>query len=179
MVKKTKTKIYLIPFQFIYHCLLIIYTPIYLFFQLISRIFFYENIDKLDGYQFERYVGDLLKADHFYDISLTQSSNDYGIDILAKKGKDKYAIQCKKYSSKVGVHAVQQVSSGCLYYQCDHAIVITNSVYTSQAITLANSLHVLLWDGAVLKKLINQKQTTKKRLLAFAILTLVVVLWYT
>ena len=40
---------------------------------------------------------------------MTQGSHDYGGDIIAIKDQIKYVIQCKKYSSPVGIDAVQQV----------------------------------------------------------------------
>lgn len=179
MVKKKKTNIFLFPFQLFYQCLVILYTPIYLVVEFFYKILFYERIDTMSGYQFEEYISRLLKANHFYDITLTQGSNDYGIDILAYKAKEKYAFQCKKYSSKVGVHAVQQVSSGAMYYDCDKAVVITNSIYTSQAIRLASSLGIELWGEAELKQLMIKKQALKRLFVAFSTLTFLVILWYT
>lgn len=50
------------------------------------------------------------------------------------------------YSGSVGVSAVQEVFAGKSFYDCDEAIVVTNSYFTAPAINTANKLVVTLWD---------------------------------
>ena len=68
------------------------------------------------------------------------------MDIVAtnEKIQIKYVIQCKNLSKKVGIDAVQQVSSGLEQYDGDMAIVVSNSGYTSQAKQLAKKQRVKL-----------------------------------
>ena len=61
-----------------------------------------------------------------------QASNDYGIDILAKRKNTSYAIQCKRYSGNVGNKAVQETGLGMDFYHCDAAAVITNTIVHTQ-----------------------------------------------
>lgn len=108
---------------------------------------------EMTGEEFELYVYRLLRKNGYKDVTLTKKSHDYGIDILAKKRKKMYAFQCKYYSKPVGVAAVQQVYAGCEYYGYDIPVVITNQTYTKQAITLASTNGVVLWDRDDLKSL--------------------------
>ena len=66
----------------------------------------------------------LLEKNVFKQVTVSQSSSDYGIDVFAYKNKYKYAIQCKRYNQTVGIKAVQEAKSGCDYYQCDIPVVL-------------------------------------------------------
>ncbi len=109
--------------------------------------------ERMSGEEFEEYVQAILKHNGYKDVQLTKRSGDYGIDILAKYQGESYAFQCKKYAKPVGVAAIQQAYSGCQYYQCDYAVVVTNSRFTMQAQALAEKNHVDLWDGNDLEKM--------------------------
>lgn len=109
--------------------------------------------ENMSGEDFEEYVQAVLIRNGYKKVSLTKRSGDYGIDILAYKKGELYAFQCKFYQKPVGVSAVQQASAGCLYYNADRAIVVTNQRFTSQAYALAATNQVELWDGDHLEKL--------------------------
>ncbi len=101
----------------------------------------------MDGKKYERKVASYLKRRGFYAVKVTGESGDYGVDVLARKGLHKYAVQCKYYSRPVGVHAVQQVVGGMAYYGCDRALVVTNNSFTRQAVSLAQKNNVELISG--------------------------------
>ncbi len=104
------------------------------------------TVDEMDGLDFEYYCADLLVADGFYDVQVTKSSGDYGVDILAEKDGVTYAIQCKRYSGLVGVKAVQEAYAGRDYYDRMVGVVLTNQYFTKPAIEAAKKLKILLWD---------------------------------
>ena len=91
-------------------------------------------------------------------IKRTQSSGDYGIDVLAEKDGISYAIQCKCYSKSVGNKAVQEAYSGKDFYKCMVAVVLTNNYFTKSAIETAKHNNVLLWDRNKLIELIKPLQ---------------------
>ncbi len=115
-----------------------------------------EMIDKLSGIDFEHAAADILFHNGYRDVKVTQASGDYGVDVLARYHNRTYAIQCKRYEGNVGVKAVQEAASGAEFNRCDCAMVITNSNFTRQAITLANSTGVRLIDREGLIKLLNE-----------------------
>lgn len=116
-------------------------------------IYAIDNIS--DGHTFEYVVADLLKGVGFRNVKVTVGSGDYGIDVVGEYNGASYAIQCKKYSGKVGISAVQEAFAGRSYYGCNYAMVITNNYFTPAAIKLAQSTGVILWDRNNVKKLIN------------------------
>lgn len=112
--------------------------------------------ERMTGQQFEEYVKEILIRNGYKNVELTKRSGDYGIDILAEYKGMMYAIQCKKYAKPVGVAAIQQAYTGCEYYGCDQAVVVTNNRFTHQAIQLSQSNDIILWNGDILNKLKNK-----------------------
>ncbi|MCH5249178.1 MAG: restriction endonuclease [Lachnospiraceae bacterium] len=114
-----------------------------------------EELDVMNGHDFEYTVADLLFHNGYRDVTVTQGSGDFGIDILARRKNVKYAIQCKRYKNTVGVKAVQEAGLGTDFYHCDAAAVVTNSTFTKQAINLAKTTGVRLWDRTFIEELID------------------------
>lgn len=100
----------------------------------------------MDGYQFEYQCAEILQRNGFSRVQVTQSSGDQGVDIIARKHRKKYGIQCKYYSYPVGNKAVQEAYAGANFYDCDKAMVMTNLTFTRAATELAEKLEVELWD---------------------------------
>jgi len=122
--------------------------------------FIEENIlhkidNEINGYEFEKITKELLLKNGFHDVVVTQASNDFGVDVLAVKDEIKYAIQCKKYASNVGVKAVQEVIASKSMHNCHVAVVLTNNYFTKSAEKLAEKNNVLLWDRNDLIKMID------------------------
>lgn len=105
----------------------------------------------MTGYDYEYAVASYLRKNGFYGVKVTQASGDYGVDVIARKGLKKYAVQCKYYSKPVGVAAVQEVAAGKSMYHCNAAMVVTNNRFTAAAETLARS------NGVVLVPLVSAK----------------------
>lgn len=80
----------------------------------------------------------------------TPTSGDYGADLVFEYRGVRFAGQCKYYTDKVGVQAVQEILGALGYYEADCGIVFTNAVFTQQASNLAEANGVLLLDGEAL-----------------------------
>ena len=130
------------------------------------------DFDNLSGTEFEKACVKVLSANGFSNIHLTKGSGDYGVDILCDRAGDRYAIQCKRYNSTVGIQAVQQVESGCHYYNCNKAVVMTNGYFTEAAIKLASKNGIILWNRDFLYGMaqgqINGKTSNEARLIGYA-----------
>jgi hypothetical protein len=114
------------------------------------------EIDKMEGLQFEHYISILLKYEDFLNVYNTKGSGDYGADIIAEKDGCKYAIQCKRYSNKIGAKPVGEVLRGMKKYHCDKGIIITNNYFTKQAIEEADICGIVLWNRDKLKSIIKK-----------------------
>ncbi len=105
-----------------------------------------KDFDRLEGHEFEYYCADLLKRKGYTEVEVTRGSGDFGADILAQKEGITFAIQCKCYTSLVGVKAVQEALAGREYYDCMVGAVLTNQYFTAPAVEAAGKLKILLWD---------------------------------
>lgn len=100
----------------------------------------------MTGLEYERLVAKYLRRHGYFGVSVTKGSGDFGIDVIAHKGGHKYAVQCKYYTSTVSLDAVQEAVAGMAYYNCDRAMVVTNSTYTNAAKELAKCNGVVLLE---------------------------------
>lgn len=115
-----------------------------------------DDMDLLEGHEFEYYCADLLRSRGFQEVEVTKGSGDYGIDILAEKDGVTYAIQCKRYNAPVGVKAVQEAYAGRDYYDRMVGAVLTNQYFTQPAVEAARKLKILLWDRGYLESMLEE-----------------------
>lgn len=123
-----------------------------------------ERIDEMEGAEFERFCAALLEDFGYQQIHVTKSTGDQGVDIIAIKGGFRWAFQCKRYSSKIGNAAIQQVNTGKILYSCQKAAVITNNYFTAGAVKAAKAVGVELWDRDVLQDKINRVFGSRKEI---------------
>lgn len=107
-------------------------------------------LDHLDGEKFEKYAKAVFESKG-YKVELTPKSHDYGADLVLIKSGKRTVVQAKRYKSKVGVAAIQQIIAAKAYYNADECIVFTNNYYTPSAKKLANVNKVKLFDRNDLK----------------------------
>ena len=115
-----------------------------------------EDIDLMEGHEFEYFCADLLQRRGFQEVEVTKGSGDYGIDILAEKDGGTYAIQCKCYGAPVGVKAIQEAYAGRDYYDRMVGAVLTNQYFTQPAVEAAKKLKILLWDRGYLESMMEE-----------------------
>ena len=102
-------------------------------------------IDNLTGVQFEEFLSINFKK-LGYKVALTSVINDYGADLILRKKHKKIVVQAKRNSGKVGIAAIQEIIGAKAYYKADKCMVVTNSYFTKNAVELARSNNVELWD---------------------------------
>lgn len=85
--------------------------------------------------EFEEYVAELLALLGFEKIRVTPYSDDLGVDIVATKGKNKFAIQCKQWNNPVGRDIAQQLYAAMITdYSCDRGMLISSGEIAQAAI---------------------------------------------
>lgn len=112
-----------------------------------------EDIDTMDGIQFEYYLKELYLS-RGYAAEVTRASGDYGGDLVLLKDGKKVVVQAKRHSKDVGIKAVQEVIGAKSYYSADDAWVVSNSYFTKAAKELAQKGKITLVDREQLIDLI-------------------------
>jgi restriction system protein len=113
-----------------------------------------DDVDAMDGLTFEHYVARLME--HLgYRTRVTPASGDLGVDVVAEKGGVRYAVQCKRHRGGVPRTAVSDVVGAMAHYECEKAMVVTNSYYTADAVALARSNDCTLVDREQLAEWAN------------------------
>lgn len=115
-----------------------------------------DEMDLMEGHEFEEFCADLLRKKGFIEVEVTRGSRDYGIDILAEKEGVTYAIQCKCYTTPIGVKAIQEAYAGRDYYDRMVGVVMTNQYFTTPAVDAAKKLKILLWDRGYLDRMMEE-----------------------
>jgi HJR/Mrr/RecB family endonuclease len=111
------------------------------------------EIDRMDGHEFERFLVILFKRLGYKTSHIGGSGGDFGADLIIEKDGAKICVQAKNYgNAAVGNDAVQQVIAGAAYYDCEAALVVTNSTFTKAAKEQAagSNVPVTLWDRNLL-----------------------------
>lgn len=113
------------------------------------------RIDQMSGHEFEHFTADLLRKLGYERVEVTQGSGDQGVDVIAVKDGKRYAIQCKRYSKKLGNKPAQEVNAGRTIYGCSVAVVLTNNYFTDGAKEAARAVGVELWDRDTLRRMLD------------------------
>ncbi len=120
------------------------------------------EIDLMDGKTFEKYLEVFFEM-LGYKVERTRYIGDYGADLVTNKDSIKTVIQAKRHKSKVGIKAIQEAVAAKGYYNCDKAMVVTNSFFSIQAKDLAKKNGVELWDRNILvRNLLKIKEEARE-----------------
>lgn len=103
------------------------------------------EIDAMGGEVFEQYLATLFSR-LGYRVELTRFRGDFGGDLVVQKDRVRTAVQAKRHAKTVGIKAVQEAVGAKAYYECEAALVVTNSYFSRQAVELAEKAGVELWD---------------------------------
>lgn len=110
------------------------------------------DLEHMNGEQFEELLQARFRAQG-YRVSLTPNGADFGADLILERDGIKAAVQAKHWRTrKVGVRAVQEIAAAKAHYRADKAAVIASGVFTDQAVQLARSNGIELWDRARLAR---------------------------
>lgn len=102
----------------------------------------------LDGVEFERAVA-IIYRDLGFDVEFTPRTNDQGVDLLLKRNGKVSIVQCKAYSSNVGVAAIRElVGVRASWPHADEAILVALFDFSSAAKRFATQNKIVLYSIA-------------------------------
>lgn len=93
---------------------------------------------------YEQYVGSLY-SEKGYKVTVSPLSNDWGIDVIAIKGKEKIGIQAKMYGDSnrnVNRRVIMELYGAAAYQDCTKAVLATDGNLLSDARQVASKLGI-------------------------------------
>lgn len=87
-----------------------------------------------------------MLSDLGYKTSLTKSSGDGGIDVIAIKGDETFLIQCKGWAKPAGSPVVRDMG-GVAAAHNGKGVVISPNGFTKEALLFSEKSGIELWDG--------------------------------
>lgn len=117
-----------------------------------------DGISQMSWREFE-----VLVAEHFRRLgfSVTETGGggpDGGVDVLLKKGSDRYIVQCKHWRARrVGVEPVRELYGVMAARRMAGGFVVTSGDFTDDARAFANGRELQLVNGKALQRGIRQQ----------------------
>jgi restriction system protein len=122
----------------------------------------YEKVYTMNGEEFEEYLQALFQGKGHRE-ELTPNGADFGADLILERDRKRTTVQAKHWVNRdVGVSAVQEVHAARAHHKADNAMVVTVASFTRQAIDLAKSCGVEMWDGERLQKEVLAMNATQR-----------------
>lgn len=116
-------------------------------------------IDGLSWRQFEQLVGEAFRRQGYSITETGGNGPDGGIDLILRKDREKYLVQCKHWRSlKVGVAVIREFFGAMAVEGAAGGFVVTSGQFTKEAEAFASGRNVQLVDGAVLRRWIAQRR---------------------
>ncbi len=104
------------------------------------------ELQALDPYKFERYVGDLFKANG-YHVRNTVATGDEGVDLYVSKKDEIAVVQCKRFKGTVGPSVVRDLYGTMLHEHANKAYLVTTGRFTHKTQVWAKGKPIELIDG--------------------------------
>jgi len=111
---------------------------------------------------FELLVGEAFRLQGYEVTELGGEGPDGGVDLVLRKGREKFLVQCKQWKAfKVGVAIVRELYGVMAAKGAAGGFVVTSGSFTEEAIAFASGRNVTLVDGPKLFGLIQQAKAAR------------------
>ncbi|MCM2342188.1 restriction endonuclease [Rhodoferax sp.] len=119
-------------------------------------------LNNMSWQEFELMVGEGFRQQGYQVIENGGGGADGGIDLVLRKGGDKFLVQCKQWKAfTVGVTVVRELYGVMAASGAAGGFVVTSGRFTDDAKAFASGRNITLMDGAALFKLINQTSAAR------------------
>ena len=107
-------------------------------------------VDAMTGRQFQVLLENFF-ANKGYRVARLGVRRDFGTGLLLDDTHGRTVVQVKRWTGMVGHDAVQQAAVAKAHYGASRALVVTSSNYSQDAVTVANSNGVTLWNRSMVE----------------------------
>jgi restriction system protein len=127
---------------------------------LVSRVSAGGDASVLEGMtwrEFEMLIGEGFRLQGFEVTELGGDGPDGGVDLVLRKGSEKFLVQCKQWKAfNVGVQTVRELYGVMAAEHATGGFVVTSGRFSEDAIAFARGRNVTLMDGPKVFALIKQ-----------------------
>jgi len=118
-----------------------------------------EALDGMSWREFEMLVGEAFRMQGYSVVELGGAGPDGGVDLVLKKGAEKFLVQCKQWKAcKVGVDVVRELYGVMAAKGAAGGFVVTSGGFTADAKGFAEGRNVTLLDGQRLTRMIREAE---------------------
>ena len=111
--------------------------------------------------EFEVLVGEYFRRQGFSVLDNGGGGPDGGVDLLLKKGSDRYLVQCKQWRARsVGVVPVRELYGVMAAQRVAGGFVVTSGEFTQQARSFAEGREIQLINGRALQSGVRAQVST-------------------
>lgn len=117
-----------------------------------------DALGEMSWQEFEMMVCEFFRRRGF-NVSLTGDGADGGVDVVLKKGSEKYFVQCKQWKAyKVGAPSIREFYGVMASEGVTGGYFMTSGEYTKEALKFAEGKNIRLIDGKRLLSMIKEVQ---------------------
>jgi restriction system protein len=115
-----------------------------------------DGVAQMSWHEFELLVGEYFRRQGFAAVNNFEAGPDGGVDVLLKKGADRYLVQCKHWRAlRVGVQPVRELYGVMAAQRVAGGYVVTSGTFTDEARQFAEGRELKLIDGPALQRAIR------------------------
>lgn len=120
-------------------------------------------LGRMSGWEFEQWIANLLEGLGYIPTPTAFPSKE-GLDLVAVKDGVKWGLEIKRYHTNrnVGAEAVHAFALALTRNQLQHGILVATTSFTSEAEEVARSKGIELWDGATLRRKLDEYQAVTR-----------------
>ncbi len=116
-----------------------------------------DAIRSLSWAEFEKLIEEALRRQG-YAVTPTKSGPDGGVDLVLRKGDERFLVQCKQWKAyKVSVQVVRELYGVMAAEGVAGGFVVTSGAFTAEARKFSQGLNIQLIDGRSLISWFNLK----------------------
>ncbi|MBW2940565.1 restriction endonuclease [Zhongshania aquimaris] len=124
-----------------------------------------KGLGTLSWQQFEQLVGAIFREQGYQVEERGTQGADGGVDLVLRKGGEKYLVQCKHWRSiKVGVPVVRELYGAIAAEGAVGGFVATTGQFTADAKRFVEGRNIRLIDGQQLSKQMNKRSIGNARI---------------
>ncbi len=116
-----------------------------------------DALNDMSWAEFELLVGEAFRLQGYSVMEMGGAGADGGIDLVLKKGSEKFLVQCKQWKAfKVSVTVVRELYGVMAARGAAGGFVVTSGRFTEDASAFAEGRNIKLVDGRMLYRLIGE-----------------------